>query len=95
MEVNMTGRTILMALLVLGVLGAPTRALADDDDDDRPCEVKIESKRGEFKREVKCKDGVGARWHGEWEDEFWDGPCKVKLTAKRDELKEEVKCEGR
>jgi len=27
---------------------------------DGPREVKIESKRGEFKREVKCKDGVGA-----------------------------------
>jgi len=25
---------------------------------DGPCEVKLESKRGEFKREVKCKDGV-------------------------------------
>ena len=27
---------------------------------DGPCQVKTESKRGEFKREVKCKDGVGA-----------------------------------
>ncbi|MGH8831450.1 MAG: hypothetical protein ACREXV_10195, partial [Polaromonas sp.] len=27
---------------------------------DGPCEVKIESKRGESKREIKCKDGVGA-----------------------------------
>ncbi|MGH8566694.1 MAG: hypothetical protein ACREXU_01435 [Gammaproteobacteria bacterium] len=61
---------------------------------DGPCEVKLESKRGEFKREVKCKDGVGASWHGEWQKEFWDGPCKVKLEAKRDEFKEEVKCEG-
>jgi hypothetical protein len=60
---------------------------------DGPCEVKLESKRGEFKREVKCKDGVGTRWHGEWKKEFWDGPCKVKIEAKRDEYKEEVKCE--
>jgi hypothetical protein len=60
---------------------------------DGPCEVKLESKRGEFKREIKCKDGVGARWHGEWKEEFWDGPCQVKLEAKRDEYKEEVKCD--
>jgi hypothetical protein len=55
--------------------------------------VKLESKRGEFKREIKCKDGVGASWHGEWKKEFWDGPCKVKVEAKRDEYKEEVKCQ--
>lgn len=60
---------------------------------DGPCEVKIESKRGEFKREIKCKDGVGARWGGEWKKEYEDGPCKVKQEAKRDEFKEEVKCE--
>jgi hypothetical protein len=60
---------------------------------ERPCEVKVESKPGEFKREVKCKDGVGATWQGEWKDEFWDGPCKVKLEASREEFKEEVKCE--
>ena len=30
-----------------------------------PCEVKLESKRGEFKREIKCKDGVGAGWRDE------------------------------
>lgn len=59
---------------------------------DGPCEVKIESKRGEFKREIKCKDGVGARWGGTWKKEFMDGPCKVKQDAKRDEFKEEVKC---
>ena len=61
----------------------------------RPCEVKQESKRGEFKREVKCKDGIGATWRGEWKDEFRDGPCKVKLEASREVFKEEVKCEGR
>jgi len=60
---------------------------------DGPCQVKTESKRGEFKREIKCKDGVGARWRGEWKKEYWDGPCKVKLEAKRDQFKEEVKCE--
>ena len=58
-----------------------------------PCEVKIESKRGEFKREIKCKDGVGAPWRGVWKTEFRDGPCLVKQEAKRDEFKEEVKCE--
>jgi hypothetical protein len=57
--------------------------------------VKIESKQGEFKREVKCKDGIGATWHGEWKEEFWDGPCKVKLEATREEFKEEVKCKRR
>jgi hypothetical protein len=104
-------RSLLVVLSVLGVSGAFTPALADGDDHDqkrrwwrgewredywnRPCEVKIESKRGEFKREVKCKDGVGVRWHGEWKEEFWDGPCKVKLEATREEFKEEVKCEGR
>jgi hypothetical protein len=68
---------------------------SNDDFWDGPCEVKIESKRGEFKREVKCKDGVGARWRGEWKKEFRDGPCLVKQEAKHDELKEEVKCERR
>jgi len=62
---------------------------------DGPCEVKIESKRGEFKREIKCKDGVGVQWQGEWKTEFRDGPCLVKQEAKRDEFKEEVKCERR
>ena len=62
---------------------------------DGPCEVKIESKRGEFKREIKCKDGVGAQWRGEWKKEFRDGPCLVKQEAKRDEFKEEVKCDRR
>ena len=55
--------------------------------------MKTESKRGEFMREVKCKDGIGARWRGEWKKEYWDGPCKIKLEAKRDEFNEEVKCE--
>jgi hypothetical protein len=57
--------------------------------------VKIESKRGEFKQEVKCKDGVGATWCGELKEEFWDGLCKVKLEATREGFKEEVKCDGR
>jgi hypothetical protein len=55
--------------------------------------VKREAKRGEFKREIKYKDGVGARWQGEWKQEFWDGPCQVKVEATRDEYKEEVKCD--
>jgi hypothetical protein len=58
-----------------------------------PCEVKLESKPGEYKREVKCKDGVGAFWErGEWKDEYEDGRCKVKVEAKRDELKEQIVC---
>lgn len=60
---------------------------------DGPCQVKSESKRGEFKREIKCKDGIGADWSGEWKSEFRDGPCLVKQDVKRDEFKEEVKCE--
>ena len=64
-----------------------------DDYWNRPCEIKLESKPNEFKREVKCKDGVGATWHGEWKEEFWDGPCKVKIEAPREEFKEEVKCD--
>lgn len=102
-------RSLIAAFVVLGGVCAPMAAFADDDDQagkrkwwrgewredywNRPCEVKLESKRGEFKREVKCKDGIGANWHGEWKEEFWDGPCKVKLEATREEFKEEVKCE--
>lgn len=58
-----------------------------------PCEVKLESKRGEFKREIKCADGVGARWRDRGTREFRDGPCTVKIEAKPEEYKEEVKCE--
>jgi hypothetical protein len=101
----------LLAMLLALSLAPPTAVRADDDVRHRdqrwwrgewkeeywdgPCEVKIESKRGEFKREIKCKDGVGARWGGEWKKEFQDGPCKIKQEAKRDEFKEEVKCERR
>lgn len=62
---------------------------------DGPCEVKIESKRGEYKRELKCKEGLGAQWRGEWKSEFQDGPCLVKQEARHDEFNEEVKCERR
>lgn len=58
-----------------------------------PCEFKLESKPGEFKQEIKCKDGRGATWRGEWKEEFSDGPCKVKLEASREVFKEEVKCD--
>lgn len=58
-----------------------------------PCEIKLESKPGEFKREIKCKNGRGATWRGEWQEEFRDGPCKVKLEARRETFKEEVKCD--
>ena len=60
---------------------------------DGPCEVKIESKRGESKRVIKCKDGIGANWSGEWKKEYWDGNCKVNQEAKLDEFTEEIKCE--
>ena len=60
-----------------------------------PCETKIESKRNEYKREIKCKDGVATQWQGEWKREFRDGHCLIKQEAKRDEFKEEVKCEPR
>jgi hypothetical protein len=43
--------------------------------------------------EVKCKDGIGATWGGEWKEEFRRGPCVVKIDAKHDEYKEEVKCD--
>ena len=52
--------------------------------------MKSESKRGEFKREIKCKDGIGADWRGEWKDEYWDGSCLVKQDVPRDEVREEV-----
>jgi len=59
-----------------------------------PCEVKLEAKRGEYKREIKCKNGEGAHWErGEWKDEYRDGPCIVKIEAKHDEYKEEIKCD--
>ena len=61
---------------------------------DGPCKVKLESKDDEYKEEIKCPNGQGARWRrGEWKDEFWDGDCKVKIEAKRDEYKKEVKCD--
>ena len=97
--------------MLAALLVAPATSSADDfrsPDDKRwwksewkeeywdgPCQVKSESKRGEFKREIKCKDGIGADWRGEWKDEYWDGPCLVKQDVKRDEFKEEVKCERR
>jgi hypothetical protein len=62
---------------------------------DGPCQIKSESKRDEFKREIKCKDGIGAQWRGEWKSEFRDGPCLIKQDVKRDEFKEEIKCEPR
>jgi hypothetical protein len=51
---------------------------------DGPCEVKMESKPHEFKREIKCKDGIGANWHGEWKKEFTDGRCKIKQGDGKD-----------
>ncbi len=56
------------------------------------CSVKAEGKNREYKREIKCKDGVGASWRGQWKTEFRDGKCLIKQEAKRDEFKEEVKC---
>jgi hypothetical protein len=56
------------------------------------CEVKVESKRGEYKREIKCKDGLGAKWRGEGKKEFREGGCLVKQDFSREQFKEEVKC---
>jgi len=56
------------------------------------CEVKVESKRGEYKREIKCKDGLGAKWRGEGKKEFREGGCLVKQDYTREQFKEEVKC---
>jgi len=56
------------------------------------CSVKAEGKNREYKREIKCKDGVGASWRGEWKTEFRDGRCQIKQEAKHDVFKEEVKC---
>lgn len=107
----MPSKTALIRLMLAALLVAPATASADDFRSpgdkrwwkgewkeeywDGPCQVKSESKRGEFKREIKCKDGIGADWRGEWKDEYWDGPCLVKQDVKRDEFKEEVKCERR
>ena len=101
----------LSATMILVAIAAGPDVSADDRRDSRsdrwwereskehywdgPCEVKIESRRGEFLREVKCKDGIGADWGGEFKREFTDGRCRVKQDAKRDEFKEEVKCRGR
>ena len=78
-----------------GRLGPSWRSDGIDSSWDGPCQEKREFKPDEFKREIKCKDGVGRWWGGEWKGEYWDGPCKVTIDAKRDEYKEEVKCERR
>ncbi|PKO87446.1 MAG: hypothetical protein CVU18_10600 [Betaproteobacteria bacterium HGW-Betaproteobacteria-12] len=107
----MSARAILLRLLLATPLVAAGAAQADDlrsprdkrwwNDEwkeeywDGPCQIKSESKRDEFKREIKCKDGIGAQWRGEWKSEFRDGPCLIKQDVKRDEFKEEIKCEPR
>jgi hypothetical protein len=102
----MSPATCTIAFVVASILVGQSAAVASDGRRwwhgewkeefwDGPCEVKIESKRGEFKREVKCRDGIGVSWRGEWKTEFRDGPCLVKQEAKRDEFKEEVKCDRR
>lgn len=106
---DMPSKTALSRLLLATLLVVPASVHADDFRSpgdkrwwqgewkeeywDGPCQVKSESKRGEFKREIKCKDGIGGDWRGEWKSEFRDGPCLVKQDVKRDEFKEEVKCE--
>lgn len=107
----MPSKTTLLRLLLAAQLVAAAAVHADDrrsprdrhwwQDEwkeeywDGPCQVKSESKRDEFKREIKCKDGIGAPWRGEWKSEFRDGPCLIKQDVKRDEFKEEIKCERR
>jgi hypothetical protein len=56
------------------------------------CDVTVESKRGVYKREIRCKDGIGASWTGEGIKEFRDGGCTVLQDAKRDIFKETVRC---
>ncbi len=73
---------------------------------DSPCEIKIQYKHEEFRRDMKCEGGMlvvhhsdrpiipeGASWKGEWKREFRDGPCVVKQEAKGDQFQEEVRCE--
>lgn len=102
----MTGirlRSILMAATLLVAANAQAHDEHYPDPYDRhngewiavdgPCEVKQEHKGNNSLLEVKCKHGRGARWRGEWKEEFRDGRCIVKIDAKRDEYKEEVKCD--
>lgn len=56
------------------------------------CDVKVDSRRGVYKREIRCKDGVGASWSGEGIKEFRDGSCTVLQEAKKETFKETVKC---
>jgi hypothetical protein len=98
---------LVLATMLVIAIGIARPSLGDDDDDgnggwggesqeeywEGPCKVKVESKPGEFKKEIKCEDGVGASWSGEWKKEYRDGSCQVKEEAKHDEYKKEVKCE--
>ena len=59
----------------------------------RTCESKFEAKPDELKREIKCEDGIGAGWRGEWKGEYRDGPCLVKVEATREVYKKEIKCD--
>jgi hypothetical protein len=101
-------KTPLLVIVIILIIVTVNPLYADDDSRydrywqggewkeeyrDSPCEVKMESKPGESKREIKCKDGIGASWYGEWKKEFTDGRCKIKQEAKIDEFKEEVKCD--
>jgi hypothetical protein len=56
------------------------------------CDVKVESKGSTYKREIRCKDGIGASWRGEGIKEFRDGGCMVLQDAKRETFKETVTC---
>jgi hypothetical protein len=60
----------------------------------RSCESKFEAKPDEVKREIKCKDGIGAGWRGEWKGEYRDGPCLVTVEATRDLYRKAIKCDG-
>ena len=61
----------------------------------KPCPIKLEKTKNGYTREVRCKNGVGASWRGDWTDEFQDGSCRVKLQATRDVFREEVRCNAR
>lgn len=59
------------------------------------CSVRVEAARSQFRREIFCPGGVGARWGGQWTAEYRDGACFVKQVATQESLVEEVECSVR
>lgn len=98
-------RCLLVLALAAAASGAPSARAADakrwwlgdwaDGYAHTRCTVRMEVARSQFRREIFCPDGAGARWGGEWTAEFRDGPCFVKQVATREKLVEEVECSVR